>query len=182
FWSPFKLPDQFLSLSNDSLWLNPVNHVNRPPSHIQNLQALPTRPVFNPIFFTMMLSKNASSSFMVTLFWPFKEEKIFTILQSGKESVVSMDRVKPFYLDKLVTKNVTSMFSQIKETDKPMPVKVCTFPRSLQNINKVIYCAFPSHSYFSLTLNYLRFITFKQSFCFKFSCIPFSIDYSYDTD
>ncbi|VUZ45943.1 unnamed protein product [Hymenolepis diminuta] len=33
-----------------------------------------------------------------------------------------MTHVKPAYLDKVVTKNAISMFSQVKEMEKPMPV------------------------------------------------------------
>ncbi|KAM3181933.1 hypothetical protein ACTXT7_013379, partial [Hymenolepis weldensis] len=72
-----------------------------------------------------MLSVSLFSRFMMAFSRSFKEAKRFTILQSGKESVVSMDRIKPAYLDKLVTENVTSRFPSnppVKETEKLMPV------------------------------------------------------------
>lgn len=47
---PLKLPAEFLSPSNNSFWPNPVNYVERLCSHMQNLQALPTHSVSNPLF------------------------------------------------------------------------------------------------------------------------------------
>ncbi|KAM3172993.1 hypothetical protein ACTXT7_013412 [Hymenolepis weldensis] len=49
-----------------------------------------------------------------------KSDKTFTIFQNAKESIVPVDRVKPAYLHKLVSKNATSMFPP-KKTEKPMP-------------------------------------------------------------
>ncbi|VUZ54259.1 unnamed protein product [Hymenolepis diminuta] len=50
FGVPLKLPGQFLSPLDKSFWPNPINYVERLRSHMQNLQALPTRPTSNPIF------------------------------------------------------------------------------------------------------------------------------------
>ncbi|VUZ40557.1 unnamed protein product, partial [Hymenolepis diminuta] len=54
-----------------------------------------------------------------------RSEKTLTILQNGRESVVSIDRVKPAYLDKPVTENSSSVFHPKlpdKETGKPRVV------------------------------------------------------------
>ncbi|VUZ42759.1 unnamed protein product, partial [Hymenolepis diminuta] len=50
FGVPLKLHCEFLSPSNNSFWPNPLNYVERLCSHMQNLQAFPTRLVSNPIF------------------------------------------------------------------------------------------------------------------------------------
>ncbi|VDL62095.1 unnamed protein product [Hymenolepis diminuta] len=52
-------------------------------------------------------------------------EKTLTILQNGRESVISIDRVKPAYLDKPVTENSASVFHSYppdKKTGKPILV------------------------------------------------------------
>ncbi|VDL60513.1 unnamed protein product [Hymenolepis diminuta] len=137
FGVPLKL-GQFLSPSNNCFWSNPLNYVERLRSHVQNLQPHPTRPVFDPIFFLADL-KTCSSIFLPLgavrkplqpiYVGPFKalprDEKTFTILQNGQESVVSMDRVKPAYLDKLVTENASPVFHpnpSVRETKKPISV------------------------------------------------------------
>ncbi|VUZ47944.1 unnamed protein product [Hymenolepis diminuta] len=107
---PLKLPGQFLSPSNNSFWLNPINYVERLRSHMQNLQALPTRPVSNPIFISNDL-KTCSHVFLrqydirkplqPIYEGPSKRQKDFHFPSKWQR----MDRIKPAYLDKRVTEN-----------------------------------------------------------------------------
>ncbi|VUZ50496.1 unnamed protein product [Hymenolepis diminuta] len=125
FGVPLKPPGQFLFPSDKSFWPNPVNYVERLCSHMQNLQALPTRPTSNPIFIPTD-PKTCSHVFP-------RHDAVRNPLQpiydgsfkNGRESVVSIDCVKPAYLNKPVIENSASVFypkSPDKETGKPIVV------------------------------------------------------------
>ncbi|VUZ51321.1 unnamed protein product [Hymenolepis diminuta] len=106
---------------------------------MQNVQALPTCFVSNLIFIPTDL-KSCSFTFLPDAVCkplqaiydgpfpiPQRGEKTFTILQNGKESIVSMGSVKPAYLDKLVIENATSVFpsdTPVEETEEPIPILV----------------------------------------------------------
>ncbi|VUZ44463.1 unnamed protein product [Hymenolepis diminuta] len=66
---------------------------------------------------------------MLARLWSFKEaKKAFIILHDGEEFAVSLDRVKPTYLGKFISKNVTSVFSldpPAKETEESVPT-ICS--------------------------------------------------------
>ncbi|VUZ38831.1 unnamed protein product [Hymenolepis diminuta] len=112
-----KFPGDFLSPSNNSFWPNPLNYVERLRSHMENLQALFTRPVSNLIFIPTDL-KLVSMVLQIG-------EKTFTILQKGKESLIYIDRIKPAHLDKRVIENPSLVFHPnppVKKTEKPISV------------------------------------------------------------
>ncbi|KAM3176585.1 hypothetical protein ACTXT7_006206 [Hymenolepis weldensis] len=60
----------------------------------------------------------AEMVFGVPLKIPDQGKKTFTVLQNGKESVVSIDRVKPAYLEKLATEDASPCFIQILQSRK----------------------------------------------------------------
>ncbi|KAM3184219.1 hypothetical protein ACTXT7_008807 [Hymenolepis weldensis] len=60
---------------------------------------------------------------------------------NGKKFAVSMDRVKPAYLDRLVTENANPVFQSnppVKETEKPIPAARSGrhFPRLLPTTSR----------------------------------------------
>ncbi|VUZ42707.1 unnamed protein product [Hymenolepis diminuta] len=84
----------------------------------------PTRPVLTSLFATT-LSVSLSNRSMMALSRSFKDLKRLTILQNGKERVLSMDCVKPAYLDKLVTENAPPVFHPnppVMEIEESIPI------------------------------------------------------------
>ncbi|VUZ57548.1 unnamed protein product [Hymenolepis diminuta] len=103
---------------------------------MQKLQAIPIHPVSNSIFILhdlgscshIFLRHDAALKPLHPIDdGPFpvlkRGEMTFTILQDGEGSAVSVDCLKPTYLDKLTPKNVISVFSShspVKQTKNPI--------------------------------------------------------------
>ncbi|KAM3186498.1 hypothetical protein ACTXT7_004216 [Hymenolepis weldensis] len=126
---PLQLSGQLLSL-----WSYPANYVESLRAHMHRLQAVPTPPTSNSIIILTELNLVPTLFFakmpFVNLLRPFimilqRTEKTFTIIQNGKESIASVDRVNTGYSDKLASKNITLVFPpdpQVKEAEILMPI------------------------------------------------------------